>query len=679
MVSGDKITGEVVNVHTTIQQIHTKEKLIPRMSPPLPRVFTGRDDLIMELLGALDLNRDDSRFDRPITLTLKGMGGVGKTAVATVLAHEPMVQERLGDGVLWAHLGPKPDLMTWLATWGDQLGLDVANYTDVEARSRALGTFLHDRKLLVVLDDVWRESDAAHFLVVSPGCRIVVTTRDVSVAANLSSGPDTFGASVEPLSPRVGLRLLREFAAEAVSADPETTEKLVTTLGGLPLSLTLAGQMIAREWSAGLGMQGALDELMGTSGQTDQQEGESVQSSLRAMLSVGYDHLPDDEVRRVFRQLGVFGGQPLTFAWQAAADIWELPRRRAQRHIATLVDQQMVQPLGEGLYSLHNSFADFAWGLLQEDGDLAAVQERFVTHYMEMAQEKASLDWCAVESALPQIRRAFGWLADEKRLADVAQFIQIMNRFFTRRGLWDSLTDWTETAMKVADEAGQKTISGQLNNNLAYICYQQADWQTALEYYEQGLEIFEELGDQIQQAVTLSNMGSVYSGANMLDEALNYYEQSQEIFEQAKDWPRLASTLNDVGTIYRRLEDPETALSYHDLGLKLYEGLGDEAGRARTLNQLGAVYDSLDELDDALACYEQAHQIFVKNGNLIYEGVSLYNMAMLYRYKGDVDQAIEAMKRVVSIDEQLARPDLDADQAILDELYTEQRNQGSDE
>ena len=424
---------------------------------------------------------------------------------------------------------------------------------------------------------------------------------------------------------------------------------------------------------------GALEELMGSSSQVDQLAGEDTQLSLRAMLSVGYDHLPDDEVRRAFRQLGVFGGQPLTFTWQAAADIWELPRRRAQRHIAALVDQQMAQPLGDGVYSLHNSFADFALSLLKEAGELSAVRERFITHYMEMAQENVSDNWPAVEAALPQIRCAFGLLTDAKRLAVVAQFIQIMNRFFTRRGLWDSLADWTETAMRVADEAHELAISGQLNNNLAYICYQRADWQQALEYYEHGLEIFDELGDQVQQALTLSNMGSVYSGINMLDEALDHYEQSQEIFEQARDWSRLASTLNDVGAIYRRLEDYETALSYHDLGLKLYEGLQDESGRARTLNQLGAVYDALEEVDDALDCYQQAHEIFVKNGNLIYESVSLYNMAMLYRYKGDLDQAITAMKRVVAIDEQLARPDFDADQAILDELYAEQNNQGSDE
>ena len=83
---------------------------------------------------------------------------------------------------------------------GDQLGLDVSGYTDVDARSRALGTFLHGRKLLVVLDDVWRERDAEYFLVVSSASRIVVTTRDVSVAANLSDGRHQNGTSVDPLS-----------------------------------------------------------------------------------------------------------------------------------------------------------------------------------------------------------------------------------------------------------------------------------------------------------------------------------------------------------------------------------------------------------------------------------------------------------------------------------------------
>ena len=46
---------------------------------------------------------------------------------------------------------------------------------------------------------------------------------------------------------------------------------------------------------------------------------------------------------------------------------------------------------------------------------------------------------------------------------------------------------------------------------------------------------------------------------------------------------------------------------------------------------------------------------------------------------GPSPKAIEAMQRVIEIDEQLDRPDLQADQAILEELIAEQNNQGNQE
>jgi predicted ATPase len=56
------------------------------------------------------------------SLTLTGLPGVGKTALALTLAHEYEIQQ-LFEGVLWARLGPTPDLVSHCARWGKLLGL----------------------------------------------------------------------------------------------------------------------------------------------------------------------------------------------------------------------------------------------------------------------------------------------------------------------------------------------------------------------------------------------------------------------------------------------------------------------------------------------------------------------------------------------------------------------------
>ncbi len=116
----DNIKGEQVNIYYG----EKKERPAPRMAPPAPRVFIGRDEVLRELIAALKLSEDGAG---PIALTaLKGMGGIGKTTLAAALANHPEVETALPEGTLWAGLGPEPEVTSRLAEWGAQLGEDFA-------------------------------------------------------------------------------------------------------------------------------------------------------------------------------------------------------------------------------------------------------------------------------------------------------------------------------------------------------------------------------------------------------------------------------------------------------------------------------------------------------------------------------------------------------------------------
>jgi hypothetical protein len=152
------------------------------MAPPAPRVFVGRDEVLRELLAALKLGEDGAG---PIALTaLKGMGGIGKTTLAAALANQPEVETALPEGTLWAGLGPEPEVMSLLAEWGTQLGDDFAQFDSPETRSRRLSTLLHDKKALLIVDDVWHAEPARYFLVGGPHCRALITTVTTRWLAN---------------------------------------------------------------------------------------------------------------------------------------------------------------------------------------------------------------------------------------------------------------------------------------------------------------------------------------------------------------------------------------------------------------------------------------------------------------------------------------------------------------
>ena len=161
-------------------QAESRQKRVPMMAPEPPPDFVGRpkefDALKKQLLDA----KGDSVAG--ITAALRGAGGYGKTTLAKALAHDPDIQDAYFDGILWAELGEKPERL--IATLSDLIVLLTGERPGLETLNAAaakLGEALGDRRILMVVDDAWREQDLKPFLQGGPKCVRLVTTRIDSV------------------------------------------------------------------------------------------------------------------------------------------------------------------------------------------------------------------------------------------------------------------------------------------------------------------------------------------------------------------------------------------------------------------------------------------------------------------------------------------------------------------
>ncbi len=97
--------------------------LDPAIPPPLGQSLVGRDDLFRQLKQRL-------LSENPVALSaINGLPGVGKTALATALAHDDELQASFADGVLWAGLGYEPDVLGLLSHWGTLLHCAPADLT----------------------------------------------------------------------------------------------------------------------------------------------------------------------------------------------------------------------------------------------------------------------------------------------------------------------------------------------------------------------------------------------------------------------------------------------------------------------------------------------------------------------------------------------------------------------
>jgi hypothetical protein len=145
------------------------------MAPPPPPDFVQRP----HEFGALKEKLLGAKGDAvAITAALRGAGGYRKTTLAQALAHDPDIQLRYSDGVLWVQLSEKPqNLLSVVSHLIEILTGERPGLESLEAAASKLGEALGDRRILLVIDDAWRKQDLRPFLQGGRNTTRLITTR----------------------------------------------------------------------------------------------------------------------------------------------------------------------------------------------------------------------------------------------------------------------------------------------------------------------------------------------------------------------------------------------------------------------------------------------------------------------------------------------------------------------
>ncbi len=396
-VDSDWLVNETANIDTIGQtvQIHGRPHTLiqnptnvpqrqmtqanlptPFMVPSLPPqgVF-GRDTLLSQILDLLHIDDMGSRNIPP--LALRGMGGVGKTTLTLALGRLEGMRQRFPDGILWVVFGPNPTIRFLQEDWGRALGLDLLPERDETSCRHRLQEALFQRQALLIVDDVWEIHHGKQFEVAGPACRMVLTTRELEVAHHLATKDRTI--KVDIFTPEASLQLLHRLAPEAVGNNKQIAYQLCERLEYLPLALTLAGRMLANEVEVPSRMQRLVDELLErrearlqllqTEGRLGIDEENPV--SLQAILGLSVDRLSKADKER-FVMASIFGGEPLTWALDMAAYVWECSLTEAEDTVTRFIRRGLLEAQKDEQenrrYRMHALLADYAQALMDEMG-----------------------------------------------------------------------------------------------------------------------------------------------------------------------------------------------------------------------------------------------------------------------------------------------------------------------
>lgn len=375
--------------------------LIPQVAPLVPRI---------ELLDRLkELLLDEGG---PPLIGLWGTAGLGKTTLLQMLWQDPEVQRQFGFP-LWSELGFDADasldadrarqhLHEQLSSWANALSLPVTDLSTVDRVSQAIRTHLQDRRVLVLLDDVWSGDSIRPFLV---GSKTIVTTRNRALLDRLAVDHEM--VEIQPMTLGEVQVMVRQATGQGIEHKDPRLHELYERTDGLPQALRLAlSRLPDLGWEQVLGF---LRKETSRLSLLEQGEGRSQAESIRASFALSYERLRPKQ-QRLFRVLGVFAPAPFSpetvqaVYQQGSAEATELELRR-------LADLSLVQTLsvGDGILLFHLSglWRDYTRELLGEHGEL----ERF--------EESYSAD---------QVRRAEA-LSEQLRTAG-ADVAQVMTAFF---------------------------------------------------------------------------------------------------------------------------------------------------------------------------------------------------------------------------------------------------------
>ncbi|MGD0067988.1 MAG: BTAD domain-containing putative transcriptional regulator, partial [Streptosporangiaceae bacterium] len=232
-------------------------------------------------------------------VVISGTAGIGKTALAVRFGRQ--VAKRFPGGQLYAHLRGLDPAATPVAP-GDVLrfflhALGVPPHripADTEERAALYRSLLDGQRMLIVLDNARNVAQVRPLLPGSPGCLVVVTSRNEMTGLVAAEGAVPLTLDVLSYSEAHEM-LARRLGQDRAAAEPEAADEIIEACARLPLALSIAAGRAAGRPKRPLAELAA--ELRDARHRLDALEADDAATDVRAVLSWSYDQLSENAAR----------------------------------------------------------------------------------------------------------------------------------------------------------------------------------------------------------------------------------------------------------------------------------------------------------------------------------------------------------------------------------------------
>jgi predicted ATPase/DNA-binding SARP family transcriptional activator len=587
-----------------------------RWTSPHPVVeLLGRDEAVRSAVQQL---RADVRL-----LSLVGTGGIGKTQLAIRIAHE--VQESYPQGACFVPLAEAQPGELYPAI-ARALGLKLSRHEEPKATARR--ALEHSRVLLVVDNFEHMLADAAELaslLQHSAGLALLVTSRiRLNLTAETCVTVLPLPVDREGTEPPEALRLFidcaRRIQPQLTLDDDDAEEAIALTryLEGLPLAIELAAARLPLFTLHELrcAVEAGFQVLAGGGADRPLR-----QRSLQHSFSWSYSLLDPNE-QTLLLLLGLcdasFDHNDAKGLVGAGAADPELEfQRLIELGFVTRGGAMAGEPTarGESRFKVPTAIREFVRQALQQHAEQAALQLRFVDHFVNSADRLDAAidasDWKAAGEALlefaiqsPNFFAALNVAHRVDQPAEVCRLVASLARLWFHSGMWHNANHWIELASEqVRVLAPVHRARLMLNVGTYWREYLHTDRaRSAASLARKFAEEASKSDDQVRALFLESSL----SWHRDPDQAIALLHQAEPILIQVEDIrlkDLVESTIAMVGMAKGDVEGAR--LAYQSCYEKFRQLDGAHALMSRCAN-LGMMYFLLGRYEEAHALYDEA-------------------------------------------------------------------------
>ncbi|XP_077243588.1 putative disease resistance protein At4g27220 [Tasmannia lanceolata] len=266
----------------------------PRPPPSILSLPAGEFEAFESTESAMQQVINALKDERINIIGVYGMGGVGKTTLVEQVGKKAKI-EKWCDDVVKVTVSQKQDFKKIQSELAEKLGMQLAE-ENVEVRAgRLLDRLKQEKKILIILDDLWDRLDLTQVGIPSAGnhegCQIIMTTRNEDVCSKSKMNCQEI-IKVKELSPQDSWNLFKEKAG--VDETDEVAKDVAKECKGLPLAIvTVARALNGKDSDA---WENARRELRASCPKNI----DNVYKDLYSCLELSYNYIEGEEAKSCF-------------------------------------------------------------------------------------------------------------------------------------------------------------------------------------------------------------------------------------------------------------------------------------------------------------------------------------------------------------------------------------------